>query len=246
MKHTYNIQGMNCGSCAAKVKSALEDIPEVVSAVVDKSTDTAVVTMENHVAIDKLSARLKALDTKYGISEIQPTNTVIDQSTEDKTAFDLSKYKPIFLVFAYIFGVTLTIQLVNGAFDLKEWMRHFMAGFFLVFSFFKMLNLSGFADSYMGYDIIAKRWKAWGYIYAFIELFLGIAYVLNCCPLATNVAAFTVMTISIIGVLQSVLNKKKIQCACLGAVFDLPMSTITIIEDAIMILMSGYMILSLM
>ncbi len=246
MKHTYNIQGMNCGSCAAKVKSALEDIPEVVSAVVDKSTDTAVVTMENHVSLEKLDAKLKALDAKYGISEIQATNTVIDQSTEDKTAFDLSKYKPIFLVFAYIFGVTLTIQLVNGGFDLKEWMRHFMAGFFLVFSFFKMLNLSGFADSYMGYDIIAKRWKAWGYIYAFIELFLGIAYILNCCPLATNVVAFTVMTISIIGVLQSVLNKKKIQCACLGAVFDLPMSTITIIEDAIMILMSGYMILSLM
>ncbi len=50
------------------------------------------------------------------------------------------------------------------------------------------------------------------------------------------------MSISIIGVLQAVLNKKKIQCACLGAVFNLPMSTITIIEDALMILMSGIMV----
>ena len=50
------------------------------------------------------------------------------------------------------------------------------------------------------------------------------------------------MSISIIGVLQAVLNKKKIQCACLGAVFKLPMSTITIIEDALMILMSGIMV----
>jgi hypothetical protein len=40
-----------------------------------------------------------------------------------------------------------------------------------------------------------------------------------------------------------VLNKKKIQCACLGAVFNLPMSTVTIIEDALMIAMSGAMIL---
>ena len=69
-----------------------------------------------------------------------------------------------------------------------------------------------------------------------------VAYLLDCCPLATNVTAFIVMTISIIGVLQSVVNKRKIQCACLGAVFDLPMSTITIIEDALMILISGYMI----
>ena len=53
------------------------------------------------------------------------------------------------------------------------------------------------------------------------------------------------MSISIIGVLQSVLNKKKIQCACLGAVFNLPMSTVTIIEDALMIVMSGIMILKM-
>jgi len=54
------------------------------------------------------------------------------------------------------------------------------------------------------------------------------------------------MTISIIGVLQSVLNKQKIQCACLGAVFNLPMSTVTIIEDGIMILMSAVMLVTLM
>jgi hypothetical protein len=53
------------------------------------------------------------------------------------------------------------------------------------------------------------------------------------------------MSISIIGVLQSVLNKKKIQCACLGAVFNLPMSTVTIIEDALMIAMSGLMLFHL-
>lgn len=51
------------------------------------------------------------------------------------------------------------------------------------------------------------------------------------------------MTVSIIGVLQSVLNKRKIQCACLGAVFKLPMSTVTIIEDALMITMSVAMLL---
>lgn len=52
-----------------------------------------------------------------------------------------------------------------------------------------------------------------------------------------------VMSISIIGVLQSVLNKKKIQRACLGAVFNLPMSTLTIIEDFLMIAMSAAMLI---
>jgi hypothetical protein len=74
---------------------------------------------------------------------------------------------------------------------------------------------------------------------------LGIAFLTGFNPLTTNSVTFLVMSISIIGVLQSVLNKKKIQCACLGAIFNLPMSTVTIIEDALMIIMSGLMIIHL-
>jgi hypothetical protein len=125
------------------------------------------------------------------------------------------------------------------------WMNYFMAGFFLVFSFFKLLDLQGFSDSYSTYDIIAKRWKTWGFIYVFIELLLGISFLLQINPLLTNGVAFVVMSISIIGVLLSVLSKRIIRCACLGSVFNLPMSTITIVEDALMIVMSATMILNL-
>lgn len=50
------------------------------------------------------------------------------------------------------------------------------------------------------------------------------------------------MGFSSIGVIQSVLNKKTIQCACLGAVFNLPMSTVTIVEDLLMVVMAGIML----
>jgi hypothetical protein len=93
------------------------------------------------------------------------------------------------------------------------------------------------------YDIVAKKWKHWGYIYAFIELLLGISYFVWFAPLATNIVTFVVMSASIVWVLQSVLKKQKIKCACLWAVFNLPMSWITIIEDALMIVMSAFMIL---
>ena len=95
------------------------------------------------------------------------------------------------------------------------------------------------------YDIVAKRIPFWAYLYPFIELGLGLSFLSNIFPLLTNSITFIVMTISIIGVLQAVFNKKKIQCACLGAVFNLPMSTVTIIEDALMIVMSGIMIFAL-
>ena len=81
--------------------------------------------------------------------------------------------------------------------------------------------------------------KLYGFIYPFIEFALGIAYLVAFNPVFTNTTTIIVMGVSSIGVIQSVLMKKKIQCACLGAVFNLPMSTVTIIEDLLMVAMAG-------
>lgn len=154
-------------------------------------------------------------------------------------------YKPILLIFFYITLTTVLIQINNQHFDLMQWMRHFMAAFFLVFSFFKLLNLKGFAESYVMYDILARRFPSWAYIYAFIELALGIGYLIDFNPIVINTVSFFVMSVSIIGVLKTVLNKQQIQCACLGDVFHLPMSIVTIIEDALMIIMAAFMLFNL-
>ena len=54
--------------------------------------------------------------------------------------------------------------------------------------------------------------------------------------------AYLSMGVSLIGVAQSLLAKRQIQCACLGAVFKFPMSRITVFEDALMVAMSGWML----
>jgi len=236
MTHTYKLTGMTCTSCEAKVKSDLLMVENVTNVEVSKDINSATITMEKHIALDKFQ---KALDTKYQISATHHNETA------EQTKFWFETYKPILLIFFYISLVTVLIQLKNENFNWMQAMQYFMAGFFLVFSFFKLLNLKGFAESYVMYDVLAKRIPVWAYIYAFVELGLGIAYLINFNPFITNSITFIVMSISIVGVLQSVLNKKKIQCACLGAVFNLPMSTVTIIEDALMIAMSGIMILKM-
>ncbi|MET3980303.1 hypothetical protein ABIB62_002905 [Mucilaginibacter sp. UYP25] len=74
-------------------------------------------------------------------------------------------------------------------------------------------------------DIVAKKFRPRGCLYSYVELALGLAYASNYQTVITSYATLRVMTVSIVGVLQSVLNKRKIKCACLGAVFNLPMST---------------------
>jgi copper chaperone CopZ len=239
MTHTYQITGMTCSNCEAKVKEQLFSVPDVTAVAVSKDTNTGTIAMDKHISLSTLQEALGGNDSKYQITAIHHSER------SEQTRNWLEIYKPILLIFGYITVITLLIQTRNGSFNYIEAMRHFMAGFFLIFSFFKMLNLRGFAESYVMYDVVARRIPVWAYIYAFVELGLGIANLVDFNPLVTNLATFVVMSISIIGVLQSVLNKKKIQCACLGAVFNLPMSTVTIIEDALMIVMSGIMLVTI-
>jgi copper chaperone CopZ len=230
MTHIYAITGMTCGGCAAKVKNLLSEVDGVTGVVVDLGKGEAEVGMSRHVGTGVLKEALAGYP-KYQLSEVAAPVVV----EEGEAASWLVTYKPILLLFGYI----TTVALIGGSWNAGVFMRIFMSGFFLSFSFFKLLNLSAFAESYAMYDIVARRWAAWGYIYAFVELGLGVAFAINVFPFYTNLITLVVMSVSIVGVLQSVLNKKKIRCACLGAVFNLPMSTVTIIEDALMIGMSA-------
>ena len=236
MTHTYTITGMTCNGCAAKVQSLLANTPGVTSATVNLEKQEAEINMDHHINTAELAKSLNG--TKYALTEQKQAMQMPAAIREDKP-ITLKTYLPIFLIFGYITMVTLLVQYVQGGFNLMQWMSHFMAGFFLVFSFFKLLDVPAFAMSYSSYDIVAKRWTSYGYIYPFIELALGISFLIPSLQLWSNTITLAIMSVSIIGVLQSVLSKQKIQCACLGAVFNLPMSTVTIIEDAMMILMSA-------
>jgi copper chaperone CopZ len=233
MTHTYKLTGMTCSGCESKVKSDLFTLPDVTEVIVSKDSATATISMEKHIPLAELQKAIGGTESKYQISTLE------HNETQEQVKSWFSTYKPILLLFSLITLVSIIASIRDGKFQFTAGMNYFMAGFFLSFSYFKLINLSGFAVSYAMYDIIAKKWKLWGYIYACIELGLGIAFLVNFNPLITNSVTLLVMSISIIGVLQTVFNKEKIKCACLGAVFNIPMSTVTIIEDLLMILMSG-------
>ncbi len=239
MTHTYQISGMTCNSCVAKVKSELLKLGDILSADVQLKEPQATITMSKHIADNVLQNTVqKAGNYTISLQQGQHMHNEMEDTMEKGW---LQTYKPLLLVFAYILGISL-ITSYRGEFNSMQWMAHFMSAFFIVFSFFKLLNLKGFADSYSSYDVLAKNVYAYGYVYPFIELALGIAYLTGFNMQITNIATIIVMGFSSIGVIQAVSNKRRIQCACLGAVFNLPMSTVTIIEDLLMVAMAGVML----
>lgn len=252
MTHTYIVNGMTCRKCLETVKNTLGKIPGITKAEVTLDPPQAVITMTAHIPTKVMNEKLASAG-KYSLEETEgmhhemtgSAQITADNSAElpgEDTRTFFQAYKPILIVFGYLSGITILHEAVKGRFNIEMSFNIFMAGFFLVFSFFKMLDLKGFAYSYMTYDIIAKKWLPWGFIYPFIELSLGLAFLFHFDHTITNITTIAVMGVSCIGVIQSLLAKRKIQCACLGTVFNLPMSKITLIEDLLMVVMAAVML----
>ncbi len=242
MKHTYTITGMTCGSCKASVEKSLRDINNVTNVEVNVENQEATITMSSHIEVTELQ---KALQSKYTITEKNQKNAFVQETSfemqEEKSK--LEQLKPLLLIIFYIATASVLLHYKNWSWS--EFMLDFMGLFYIVFSFFKMLDLKGFPDSFRMYDPLAKRVPFYGEIYPFIETALGLMFLMR---FEINIALITtllVLGITTIGVTKTLFDKKSIQCACLGTALKLPMTEATFIENAIMIVMAILMLLNI-
>lgn len=161
------------------------------------------------------------------------------KSSSDKIT--LSDFTPLIIIFFLITTFTITKQIYSG-WNLMNAMRDFMGSFFIIFGSFKLINWKGFVESYQMYDIIAQRSTLYAYAYPLIEIALGIAYFTQWQPTATNLITLFIMVISAYGVALELQKDRPIPCACLGVVFKLPMTYVTLLEDLLMAFMALVML----
>jgi copper chaperone CopZ len=241
MRHTYEVVGMHCQSCVGKVTDALQRVDGVTSAQVSLNPPTARVDMSMHVPMAELNRAVQtAGDYRIVEAAAEPGAHAEADAAIDPPPRE-SLY-PLFLIVGYLLGTIALVAIATGERSPHVLMRHFMGGFFLVFSFFKLLDLRGFTDAYRSYDVLAGAWPAWGLVYPLVELALGGAYLLDLYPVATNVVTLALMLIGAVGVLEALLDKRAIRCACLGTALNLPMTTITLVEDLGMAAMAAVML----
>ena len=236
MKHTYTITGMTCNGCKASVEKTLNTIPEVTIASVNLEKSEVIIEMSSHISTEKLQ---NALSYKYSISEKNIFNTSSGIKAKDKS--DLQQLFPLFLIFSYI--IIASILLNNNPWNGADFMLDFMGLFYIVFSFFKLLDLKGFPESFKMYDPLAKVFPAYGWVYPFIEVALGMLFLMRIEIQIALITTLIILGITTIGVTKTLLNKKTIQCACLGTTLKLPMTKATFIENSIMIVMAIIMLI---
>ena len=241
MTHVYTVTGMTCSGCKASVEKAIQSIDSVTEVSVNLEQSEAVVSMTNHISIKKLQ---DALSDKFQIFETNTSKNLFDTiDIPENNSSQLRQLFPLFLIFGYI--ITIAILLNIRAWETSNFMLDFMGLFYFVFSFFKFLDLKGFSESFKMYDPLAKVVPKYGVVYPFIELGLGLLFITRVqIPLAL-IITIIILGITTFGVTKTLLDKKSIQCACLGTTLKLPMTKATFIENTIMIIMAVWMLIKI-
>lgn len=242
MMTSYKIEGMHCESCVAKIAAALQRVAGVVSASVSLSPPQAEVDASRPIPISDFNDAVREAGN-YFMKESNNRDASEVGSQEDFATG--ARLYPLALILGYLAGTVVLVAAVTNDWTLHRLMNHFMGSFFLVFSFFKLLDLQGFAGAYRSYDLIAQRAPAWGFFYPFVETALGVAYIAEWKPFFVNSLTLVLMVVGAASVLKSLLNKQAIRCACLGTVLNLPMTKVTLIEDLGMAFMAGAMLFTL-
>lgn len=236
----FIIEGMTCESCVQKITEKLKTIPHVQSVKVSLADKTATLESHHELALGDVKESLKSL-SKYTVHGINDDDTKsVELSKVDSEESKFKTYKPLILIFTYIFLASLSFQIYQGRFDLHIFMNHIMAGFFIGLSFFKFLDLKAFAESFSSYDPIAQRFLGYGLVYPFIELMLGLGFISQVGLRYANVLTIVLLGTTTVGVIKRLQSKSKFQCACLGSGFNLPLSYVTVFENVVMIVMAAY------
>ena len=232
MKTIYRIDGMTCGNCKKSVEQAFTSLDNITSVAVSLEEGTVAIQSTKKPTFEELRA---ALPAKYTLLEKEPAQAPAPSS-------DLRQLFPLFLIFAYLFGAAFLLNYQDGGY--RAFMLDFMGLFYIVFSFFKFLDLKGFPASFRMYDPLAKLLPVYAWIYPFIELALGLLFLMRIQTTWALIATLVILGITTVGVSNVLLDKKSIRCACLGTALKLPMTKATFIENSVMLVMALIMLLN--
>lgn len=233
--------GMTCNGCKTTVENSLNLLEQVKSSKADIRLGELTLILKKDIDLKSLQ---NSIPKKYFINkEISPSDRLTEiKSDSSNKKSKLEELKPLFLILFYITSASILLNFKDW--NRNDFMLNFMGLFFIIFSFFKMLDLKGFSESFKMYDPLAKKVSFYGVLYPFIETALGLMFLMKFEVFSALILSVLILGLTTIGVTKILISKKSIQCACLGTVLKLPMTEATFIENVIMIFMSIFMLSS--
>lgn len=146
-------------------------------------------------------------------------------------------YRPVIVLFA----ITALMALATSYAFTGSWFTTRAAGWFISFSMvvlalLKLQNIEGFSTMFLNYDILAKRWVPYSYMYPFAEGLAGILMIAGTFEWISIPVALFIGIIGSISVFKAVyIEKRELKCACVGGDSNVPLGFISLTENLMMI-----------
>lgn len=156
-------------------------------------------------------------------------------------------YQPVFAVFAVTFAMALTTcWAMLGEIEIVRLVELFIAFSMCVLGILKLQNLQSFATGFVQYDLVAQKYVPYSYIYPFVEAGAGVLMIAGLLTWVAAPAALIVSTIGAISIIKAAyIEKRDLNCACVGGGSDVPLGFISLTENLMMIAMSVWMLMKM-
>ena len=188
-----------------------------------------------------------AFKEKYG-EKTTPQVFVAGQRFLGKTVADpkATTYRPVAVLFARtaLTAMAASYAVTGNPFTLRaaEW---FIGFSMVVLALLKLQNVESFATMFLNYDLLAKRWVPYSYVYPYAEGAAGILMVAGALTWLSVPIALFIGTIGAVSVFKAVyVDRRELKCACVGGSSNVPLGFVSLTENLMMVAMAIWMGLS--
>lgn len=156
---------------------------------------------------------------------------------------DAISYQPVIAVFAVAALMALAAQwATDGALLSVRSAEWFIAFSMAILAMLKLQDIESFSTMFLNYDLLAKRWVPYGYVYPFAEMTAGVLMIAGALNWLSIPVALFIGTIGAVSVLKAVyIDKRDIKCACVGGSSRVPLGFVSLTENAMMVAMALWM-----
>jgi len=157
-----------------------------------------------------------------------------------------TSYKPVIALFSITLLMALAASLAafDSIFTLQT-VQWFIAFSMAVLALLKLQDVERFATMFLNYDLLAKRWVPYSYIYPFAEGLAGVLMIAGILNWLSIPVAFLIGSIGAISVFKAVyIDRRELKCACVGGSSNVPLGFVSLLENLMMIAMAVWMTLA--
>ncbi len=154
-----------------------------------------------------------------------------------------TSYTPVIALFAVAALMALAIAWITpGALIRIDTAEYFIATAMVLLGLQKLKDVEGFATMFLGYDLLARKYGRYGYVYPFVETGAGLLMLAGAAIWLAAPAALFIGTVGAVSVFTAVyVEKRALKCACMGGDSNVPLGFVSLTENLIMIAMAIWM-----